>query len=113
MESGRHLPFDFKRIFYLYGVPEGADRGGHAHRESHQFLISISGQFDVVLDDGLSKQRFHLERPDQGLYMCPMMWGVQERFSAATVCVVLTSSYYDEADYLRDYQTYLEARRGS
>lgn len=102
-EGGRHFPFEIRRIYYLYDVPEGAERGGHAHRDLQQLIIAVSGSFDIILDDGHGKQRFHLDRPDIGLYVCPMIWREMERFSPGTVCLVLASAFYDESDYYRDY----------
>lgn len=110
MESGKEIPFDIKRIYYLYDVPGGAERGEHAHKDLHQLIIAMSGSFDVVLDDGTAKKRFHLSRSYYGLYVCPMIWRVLENFSYGAVCLVLASNLYDEDDYYRDYEEYLSAR---
>lgn len=110
IEGGCHIPFDIQRVYYLYDVPGGAERGGHAHKGLHQLIIAMSGSFDVVLDDGIEKRRFHLNRSYTGLYVCPMMWRELNNFSSGSVCMVLASNKYDEDDYYRDYDTYLEAR---
>lgn len=110
IESGRHVPFDIKRVYYLYDVPGGAERGGHAHKNLHQLIIALSGSFDVVLDDGTQKGRFHLNRSYYGMYVCPMIWRELDNFSSASVCMVLASNLYDEADYYRNYQEFLQAR---
>ncbi len=103
IEGGQHIPFDIKRVYYLYDVPGGSDRGSHAHKSLHQFVVAMSGSFDVVLDDGKDKKRFHLNRSYYGLYVCPMMWRELDNFSSGSVCMVLASAHYDEADYIRDY----------
>ncbi len=108
IEGGRHIPFDIKRVYYLYDVPGGADRGSHAHKNLQQFIIAMSGSFDVNLDDGKNKQRFHLNRSYYGLYVCPMMWRKLDNFSSGAVCLVLASDYYDESDYIRDYDEFLK-----
>jgi hypothetical protein len=107
IEGGQHIPFDIKRVYYLYDVPGGSDRGSHAHKNLHQFIVAMSGSFDVVLDDGNQKRRFHLNRSYYGLYMCPMMWRDLDNFSSGAVCMVLASSHYDAADYIRDYSVFL------
>jgi hypothetical protein len=107
IEGGNHIPFDIQRVYYLYDVPGGADRGAHAHRNLHQFIVAMSGSFDVVLDDGVQQGRFHLNRSYFGLYVCPMMWRYLDNFSSGAVCLVLASSKYDESDYIRSYDTYL------
>lgn len=109
IEAGRHIPFDIRRVYYLYDVPGGAERGGHAHKELHQFIIAMSGSFDVVLKDGQGAQRHHLNRSYYGLYVCPMIWRELDNFSSGSVCLVLASNFYDEADYYRDYGEYLSA----
>jgi dTDP-4-dehydrorhamnose 3,5-epimerase-like enzyme len=103
IEQNRHVPFDISRVYYLYDVPGGAERGGHAHKELEQFIIAMSGSFDVVLDDGHQRKRFHLNRSYYGLYVCPMMWREIDNFSSGSVCMVLASTYYDESDYFRSY----------
>ena len=109
VENGRHIPFDIRRVYYLYDIPGGAERGGHAHRRLQQLLIAIAGSFDVVVDDGRKPQRYHLNRSYFGLYLPPMTWRELDNFSSGSVCLVLASDPYDEADYYRDYQTYLNA----
>lgn len=109
IEGGRHVPFDVKRVYYLYDVPGGAARGGHAHKELKQLIIAMSGSFDVVLDDGLRTKRFHLNRSYFGLYVCPMIWRELDNFSSGSVCLVLASSLYTESDYYRDHGEYLKA----
>lgn len=107
IEGRRHIPFDIRRVYYLYDVPGGSVRGGHAHKELHQLIIAMSGSFDVVLNDGRKKKRFHLNRSYSGLYVCPMIWRELDNFSSGSVCMVLASNRYDEADYYRDYQEFL------
>lgn len=106
VESNRHVPFSIERVYYLYDVPGGAERGGHAHRQLHQFLIAMSGSFDVKIDDGQRKTTFHLNRSYYGLYLCPMIWREIDNFSSGAVCMVLASSHYSEEDYLRDYEEF-------
>jgi hypothetical protein len=107
VENGRHIPFDIRRVYYLYDIPGGAERGGHAHRRLQQLLIAIAGSFDVVVDDGHQRQRYHLNRSYFGLYLPPMTWRELDNFSSGSVCLVLASEPYDEADYYRHYQDYL------
>jgi hypothetical protein len=106
IEGGRHVDFEFKRVYYLYDVPGGAERGGHAHRGLHQLIIAASGSFDVILDDGTDRQRFHLNRSYSGLYVSPMIWREIDNFSGGSVCLVLASSYFDDTDYIRDYDEF-------
>lgn len=106
IESGQHIPFDIQRVYFLYDVPGGSDRGSHAHKTLHQFIVAMSGSFDVVLDDGNEKKRFHLNRSYYGLYICPMMWRYLDNFSSGGVCMVLASAHYDAADYIRDYNLF-------
>ncbi len=110
IEGGIHIPFEIARTYYLYDVPAGSERGGHAHKDLHQLMIAISGSFDVVLSDGQNNKRFHLNRPYQGLYICPMIWRVLDNFSSGSVSLVLASNNYDENDYYRNYNQYLIAR---
>lgn len=109
IEATRHIPFGISRVYYLYDVPGGAERGGHAHKELSQLIIAMSGSFDVVLNDGSREKRFHLNRSYMGLYVCPMMWRELDNFSSGSVCMVLASNGYDESDYYRDFNDYLEA----
>ena len=110
VEGGQHIPFDIQRVYYLYDVPGGAERGGHAHKGLQQLIIAMSGSFDVVLDDGRQKRRIHLNRSYTGLYVCPMIWRELDNFSSGSVCMVLASNRYDEDDYYRDYGQYLAAQ---
>lgn len=103
IEGTNHIPFDIKRVYYLYDVPGGAERGGHAHKDLHQIIIAIAGSFDVVINDGSDTQRFHLNRSYFGLYVCPMIWRELDNFSSGSVCLVLASDYFSEADYIRDF----------
>lgn len=109
IEGNNHIPFDIKRIYYLYDVPGGANRGGHAHKELQQVIIAMSGSFDVKLDDGNLKITFHLNRSYYGLYISNMIWREIDNFSSGSVCLVLASSVYQEDDYYRDYQKFLES----
>ena len=111
IESKKHIPFELKRIFYIYDVPTAESRGAHAHHTLHQFLISLSGSFDVELDDGNNKKTFHLNRPWQGLHIPPMIWAGEKNFDAGTVCLVLVSDFYDAGDYIRDYSKFLKIVR--
>jgi hypothetical protein len=109
IEGRRHVPFDIRRVYYLYDTPGGAERGGHAHKDLHQLIVAMSGSFDVVLNDGGQKKRFHLNRSYYGLYVCPMIWRELDNFSSGSVCMVLASNLYDESDYYRDFQTFINA----
>lgn len=107
IEGANHVPFNISRVYYLYDVPGGAERGGHAHKGLHQLIIAMSGSFDVMLDDGREKRRFHLNRSYFGLYVCPMIWRELDNFSSGSVCMVLASNLYEEDDYYRDYQKFI------
>lgn len=109
IEGMRHIPFDICRVYYTYDVPGGADRGGHAHKALHQLIIAMSGSFDVTLDNGRNKKKFHLNRSYQGLYVCPMMWRYLDNFSSGSVCMVLASNLYEASDYYRDYNEFISA----
>lgn len=109
IEYPQHIPFEIKRTYYLYDVPGGAERGGHAHKELQQLIIAMSGSFDIVLDDGVNKQRIHLNRPYFGLYVNTMVWRELDNFSSGSVCMVLASIPYDESDYYRDYEEFIHA----
>ncbi|MCW3006061.1 MAG: WxcM-like protein [Solirubrobacterales bacterium] len=102
VEGSRHVPFDIARVYWLYDVPGGAERGGHAHRDLQQVIIAMSGSFDIVLDDGTISQRFHLNRSYAGLYVPSMVWREIDNFSSGSVCMVLASRPYDASDYIHD-----------
>ena len=112
VENGITVPFDTKRVYYLYDVPGGVNRGGHAHKALEQLIVAASGSFTVVLDDGSVKRSFVLNRPYLGLYVVPGIWRVLEDFSSGSVCLVLASEKYDADDYIRDYDEFLEYKSG-
>jgi oxalate decarboxylase/phosphoglucose isomerase-like protein (cupin superfamily) len=103
----RDLPFDVKRIFYLYDIPGGESRGAHAHKKCHQFVVASSGSFEVLLDDGKIRRIVQLNRPYCGLYIPPMIWASEINFSSGSICLVLASELYDADEYIRDYQEFL------
>ena len=113
IEGGRHIPFDIKRVYYLYDVPGGAERGAHGHRKLQQLIVAMSGSFDIILDDGFEKKTFHMNRSYYGLYVSPMMWRDITNVSSGAVLMVLASELYDASDYFRDYEQFLEAARNS
>ena len=106
IQNSIEIPFDIKRIFYLYDIPGGKDRCAHAHKECHQFLIAGSGSFDVLLDDGESKKTVTLNQPYKGLHIPPGIWASEINFSSGSICLVLASHKYDESDYVRDYKKF-------
>jgi hypothetical protein len=106
IEGNDHIPFEIRRVYYLYDVPGGSVRGGHAHKELHQFIIAANGSFDVILDNGKSRSRHHLNRSYYGLYIAPMTWRELDNFSSGSVCLVLASQLYAEDDYIRDYDEF-------
>lgn len=108
VEGGELIPFDIKRLYYLYDVPGGATRGGHAHRNLRQLIIAASGSFDVILDNGVSRQKFSLNRSYKGLYIPVMTWREIENFSSGAVCMVLASEHFDETDYIYEYDAFLK-----
>ncbi len=110
LEGNRHIPFDIKRVFYLYDIAEGEHRGAHAHKECHQFLIPLNGSFDVLVDDGYEKTLFHLDKPYVGLHIPPMLWATELHFSKEAICLVMASLPYDEGDYIRQYSDFLALR---
>jgi dTDP-4-dehydrorhamnose 3,5-epimerase-like enzyme len=112
VEAGRQAPFDIRRVYYLYDVPGGSERGGHAHFQLHQLMIAMSGSFDIVLDDGFDRKRVHLNRSYNALYIPPMTWRELDNFSSGSVCMVLASEHFDEADYIRDYSAFMVAVHG-
>jgi len=111
IESSKHIPFDIKRVFYIYDVPTGESRGAHAHKTLKQFIICLSGSFDVKVDDGNQKKTIHLNRPWQGVFIPPMIWAAETNFDPGSVCLILVSDFYDESDYHRNYEKFLEALR--
>ena len=108
VENGKDVPFDVNRIYYLYDVPSGESRGGHAHKALYQLIVAASGSFAVTLDDGKDKRIFMLNRPYQGLLVVPGIWRTLDDFSTGSVCLVLASEKYDEEDYIRDYKDFIQ-----
>ena len=108
IENKKSIPFDIKRVYYLYDVPGGEERGGHAHYELQQFIVALSGAFDVLLDDGTNKKVIHLDRPFVGLHITTGIWRELLNFSSGSVCLVLASHKYDESDYIRDYDGFIK-----
>ena len=107
-EQKEHVPFDIQRVYWTYDVPSGESRGGHAHRECEEVIIAVSGSFDVTLDFGDHRQTYHLNHPYQGLYVGTGIWRTLDDFSSGSVCLVLASQLFDEEDYIREYDEYLE-----
>jgi len=112
LENSKDIPFDVKRIFYLYDIPGGENRGGHAHKECHQMLVAASGAFDVKVSDGKNEKIYRLDRPYYGLHVPPGVWAEELNFSSGSICLVLTSHEFDESDYWRKYSDYLAFKRG-
>ena len=108
IENEKHIPFQIKRVYYLYDVPGGESRAGHAHKNLHQFLIAASGSFDVIVYDGKENKKVHLNRSYYGLYVPPLIWREIDNFSSGSVCLTLASELYDESDYLRDYDSFIK-----
>lgn len=108
IHNSLELPFDIKRLFYLYDIPGGESRGAHAHKECHQFLVALSGSFEVLLNDGSVERIIQLNRPYYGLHIPPMVWAKEINFSSGVICLALASHLYDEKDYIRDYTEYLK-----
>ena len=108
VEADRHIPFQIRRVYYLYDVPGGAERGAHGHKGLQQLVIAMSGSFDIHLDDGFGKKTIHMNRSYYGLYISPMIWREIDNFSSGAVCMVLASEYYDEKDYYRDYDQFIK-----
>lgn len=106
VENGRQLPFDINRVYYLYDVPGGVERGGHSHRQCHEFIIAVSGSFDIEIDDGSKKRKITLNRSNCGLHVMPGIWRVLDNFSSGSVCLVIASECYSETDYVRDYSEF-------
>ena len=109
VEGNKHIPFDIKRIYYLYDIPTNIERGAHGHKELEQIVIPISGSFDFTLDDGYKRKTFSLKEPSQGLYVPSMMWRELTDFSSGSVCLILASDVYKEEDYYRNYEEFLDA----
>lgn len=109
VEAGRQVPFDIRRVYYLYDVPGGASRAGHAHKRLQQLIVAMSGSFDVKLDDGRDRKTVHLNRSYVGLYIPSMVWREIDNFSSNSVCMALASDYYDESDYYRSYADFMKA----
>lgn len=108
IESNKEIPFNIQRVYYLYDVPGGSVRGGHAHKKLHQLIVAINGSFDVAIDDGHNKKIYHLNRSHMGLYVCPMIWREIDNFSSGSLCLVMASELFDEADYIRDYSEFVD-----
>lgn len=108
IENFKNIPFEMKRIFYIYDIPGGEDRGAHAHKECHQFMIAASGSFDIFMDDGKNNKTISLNRPNLGVHIPPGIWSREQNFSSGAICLVLTSSLYDAEDYIREYDYFME-----
>lgn len=108
ISNGIEVPFDIKRIYYLYDVPGGFSRGGHGHKDLQQLIVALSGSFDLIVDDGKVKRTFHLSRPNVGVYMPSGLWRELDNFSSGSICFVLASTEYDEHDYFRNYENFVE-----
>ena len=111
VNNNDNIPFEVKRVFYIYDIPGGEDRGAHAHKDCHQFLVAVSGSFEVEMDDGTNKRTVILNRPYYGLHIPPGIWAAEKGFSSGSVCLVLASHTFDEKDYIRDYPNFLEYKR--
>ncbi len=111
VEGGKSVPFDVSRVYYLYDIPAGETRGGHAHRNLYQLLVAASGSFDVVLDDGTNRRTVSLNRPNYGLLIVPGIWRELENFSSGAVCLVLASEHYDEEDYIETYADFVQLKQ--
>jgi hypothetical protein len=107
LNNGQDLPFQIKRVFYLYDIPGGESRGAHAHRMCHQFLVSASGSFEVLTNDGVNQKLFQLNRSNAGLYIPPGIWASEVNFSSGSICLVMASELYDATDYIRDYNEFI------
>jgi hypothetical protein len=111
IENGKTIPFNVKRVYYLYDVPGGESRGGHAHKDLRQLIVAASGSFDVTLDDGFLKRTFTINRPYQGLLVVPGIWRELDNFASGSVCLVLASTEYSAEDYIRDYNEFIEYKK--
>ena len=108
VSSFDNVPFDIQRVFYIYDIPGGESRGAHAHKECHEFLIAASGSFQIEMDDGVNKRTVELNRPYYGLHLPPGLWAAEKGFSSGAICLVLCSHPYEEDDYIKSYDKYLE-----
>lgn len=106
VNNNDNIPFEIKRVFYIYDIPGGEDRGAHSHKNCHQFLVAVSGSFEVEMNDGTNKRTITLNRPYYGLHIPPGIWAAEKGFSSGAVCLVLASHKYDEKDYIRDYENF-------
>tara|TARA_B110000211_G_C14077035_1_gene552624 strand:+ start:2330 stop:2743 length:414 start_codon:yes stop_codon:yes gene_type:complete len=111
VENGDNIPFEVKRVYYLYDVPAGVERGGHAHYELEQYIVAAGGSFDVTLDDGLNKKKFILNRPNLALHVVPGLWREIKNFSSGSITMVLASEIYKEEDYIRNYEDFLKLKK--
>ncbi len=111
LEGNNHIPFEIKRVFWIYDVPGGEIRGGHAYRESEEFIIALSGSFDIILNNGKNEQRYRLNRSYYGLYVPKMMWRHMENFSTNSLALVLSSTHYSEQDYIREFADYINEKQ--
>ncbi|MFW5761979.1 MAG: sugar 3,4-ketoisomerase [Cyclobacteriaceae bacterium] len=111
VSNSKELPFTVQRVFYIYDIPGGEDRGAHAHKECHQFIIAASGYFEIELDDGIVKRTVALNRPYYGLHIPPSIWAAEKSFSSGSICLVLASHKYDQLDYIRDYNEFLNSAK--
>ena len=113
LEGKKDLPFEIKRVFYIYDVPSGQNRGSHAHKTLEQFVICLSGSFDIYVNDGVTKKTFHMDRAWEGLYIPPMIWSSENNFASNSLCLVVVSDYYNEDDYLRNYGEFVRIKESS
>lgn len=113
IESERQVPFEIRRVFYIYDIPSGEVRGAHAHRRLRQVIVCLSGSLDVVVNDGREQKTIHLNRPTRGLYLPPMIWANMENFDSNTIYVVIASTRYDESDYIRDFDEFMRLAKGA
>ena len=111
VEGKRNVPFDLRRIYYLYDIPGGESRGGHAHKELQQLIVAASGSFEVLLDDGENKKIVRLDRPNFGLLIIPGIWRELIEFSSGAICIVMASHKYNESDYMRNYKTFIDFKK--
>ena len=111
IEGGKHVPFEIARVYYLYDVPGGSSRGGHAHKQLLQLMVSVMGSFDVLLDDGFTRRRVSLNRGYYGLYLPNLIWRELENFSSGAICVVLASKPYQESEYIREYSEFIHYKK--